>query len=127
MEANPKQIPEELLPIAGRLLRQARTCRRLTVTQAADRMGVPVEQLEGLEEGAIPTTTEYIQFLIVHYGWARAGAVEDLIIQIMMEKSRCKSQTEKRMHLSLVGDDPKPWERNDFSCISKRISGLRQF
>lgn len=122
---NPKQIPEELLPVAGRLLRQARTCRRLTITQAAGRIGIPVEQLQGLEEGTIPTTTEQIQFLVARYGGARGGAVDDFILQLMMEKSRCKLQTEKRKHLSVIGDDPKPWERSDFSRVCQGVPGLR--
>ncbi len=111
MEPNPKQIPEELLPTIGRLLRQARNSRKLTPAQAADRIGITIGELRGLEEGSIPATTDYILSLVSYYHGARAGVIEDLFYRLLDEKLRCQYLMKKRKHLSLIGEDPKPWEK----------------
>lgn len=120
---NPSQVPVELWPYIARYLRQARTARKLTTIQAADRIGIPVDVLESMERGVTPIPFE-LAFSIIedHYGGARGDAVEGLLQRLVEEKKRCMKQTEKRKHLSIIGDDPRPWEKMHYAQITR---GLR--
>lgn len=116
----PKDIPSELLSTVGKLIRQGRTARGLTIDQGAERVGLSVEQLANLEEGKSPATTDHLMFIIAAYGGVRGDAAEGLLIRWMMEESRCRHHTEKRKHLSLAGHaDARPWERMRYENVGR--------
>ncbi|MBX2996320.1 MAG: helix-turn-helix domain-containing protein [Bdellovibrionaceae bacterium] len=116
------QVPAELWPFLSRYLRQARTARSLTLTQAAERIGIPAETLESMESGTTAVPFELVVSIIEdHYGGARGDAVEGLLRRLAAERKRCTKETERRKHLSLIGDDPKPWEKIDFGQVTQGV------
>ncbi|QDK44628.1 hypothetical protein DOM22_05355 [Bdellovibrio sp. ZAP7] len=117
---NSKEIPTELLSLVGSFLRQGRKARNLLLPQAAQRIGISAERLQAIEDGLELITTEYAQFIVANYGGARGDAVDGLLWRLMMERNRCHLQTERRKHLSVVGEESRPWEKLQFSKISCR-------
>ncbi len=114
----PKDIPQELLPFVGKLIRQARTARGLTIYQGAELTGLPRGQLENLEHAITSATTTHLMFILAAYGGVRSDAAEDLIFRWMREESRRVHQTESRKNLSLAGEtDSRPWERMRYDSV----------
>lgn len=117
-----KEIPSELLPAVGKLIRQGRTARGLTIEQAAETVGLPVNDLQNLEEGSTSATSDHLMFILAKYGGVRADAAEGMLIRLMMEESRCRTHTEKRKHLSLAGEvDARPWEKVRYNDVTRGI------
>lgn len=117
-----KEIPTELRPAVGKLIRQGRTARGLTIRQAATRTGLSIDELTSLEQGTTPTTTDHLMFILAAYGGVRGDAAEGLLIRWMMEEARCRTHTEKRKHLALAGENElRPWERMQFDQVIRGI------
>lgn len=118
-----KKIPSDLLPTVGKIIRQARTARSLNLAQAACRLGFSIEDLSKLEEGLSPATTDHLMFILAGYGGVRSDAAEGMLIRLMMEESRCRTQTEKRKHLSLINErsETKPWEKMRYEEVVRGI------
>lgn len=116
-----KEIPQELLSAIGRLLRQGRVSRTLSLTEAADLVGASVELIDSIENGLSPITTEQAQFIAAKYGGVRGDVIDGMILRLVMEKSRCEQQTQQRKHLSIVGSDPRPWEKLHLSKIAQQL------
>ena len=107
-----KILPPGLRLLIGTALRQARTSRKLTILDAAKLIGTNPERLESIEKGSIPFTDIESQMIVARYGGARADRVDSLIFQWAMDEMVKESKIKKRRHLSIVGSDPKPWERS---------------
>lgn len=107
-----KILPSDLRRLIGIALRQARKSRKLSILEAAEIMGTTPERLESIEKGSILFTDIEAQMIVARYGGARADRVDTLIFQWAIDEMECENKTKKRTHLSLVGGDPKPWERS---------------
>jgi transcriptional regulator with XRE-family HTH domain len=108
-QGNP--LPPELMKVIGTYLRQGRKARRLSLAEAANSVGLPVIQLEKIENGVEQVTDLVVQGLVVAYGEVNADKVDGLLFRWAMDRIECESKAKKRKHLSIVGPDPKPWER----------------
>lgn len=106
-----KPIPPELMIHIGVCLRQARTSRRLSIEQASDRIGTDPCRLERIESGQEQITNIEAQAMIARYGGARGDRLDSLLYEWAMEQMDRETKTKRRSHLSLVGDDPRPWEK----------------
>lgn len=104
-------IPPELMPQIGICLRQARAARSLSLAKAAGQIGIEPGRLDKIELGQEQITDLEAQFIIARYGEARADRLTTLLFEWNSEEAVRKSKTEQRKHLSIVGDEPKPWER----------------
>lgn len=104
-------IPSELMIQIGICLRQARTARSLSVEQAAEQVETTAERLEKIELGHERITDIEAQMMIVRYGGARADRLDSLLYEWAMDEMTRQSKTDSRKHLSLVGNDSKPWEK----------------
>lgn len=107
-----RNIPPELMIQIGICLRQARTARSLSIEQAANQIRTTAERLNKIELGQEQITDIEAQMMIVHYGGARADKLDSVLYDWAMEQIAHEAKTKQRQHLSLVGDDPKPWERS---------------
>ena len=105
-------IPPELLVHVGICLRQARTARSLLNEQAAVQIGTTVERLKKIEVGQEEITDIEAQMMIVWYGGARADRLDSLLYDWAINEISQQSKTDQRKHLSLVGENPNPWERD---------------
>lgn len=104
-------IPSDLMILIGSCLRQARRCRNLSIKQASKRVKISSQRLLQIETGQEQITDVEAQAIIVRYGGARADRLDSLLYQWAMDDLSRQSKTDKRKHLSLVGEDPKPWEK----------------
>lgn len=105
-------IPPELMIQIGICLKQARTARSLSIEQAAGQVETTVDRLKKIELGQEQITDIEAQMMIVRYGGARADRLDSLLYDWAMDEIAKDAKTKRRKHLSLVGRDPKPWERS---------------
>lgn len=110
-------LPPDVASIIGDTLRQARTARGLTLTQAASDIGISVFQLQDFENGKGNLTDIHAQFIIGTYGGVRGDRLDSILYTWGMDLMERLGKAKRRSHLSIVGDDPKPWERS-------RVEGL---
>lgn len=114
-------LPKELAVKLGVYIRQGRTARRLSLEDAADRAGVSIERIIAIESGDGPITDVEVQVCASRYGDVRAIEIDMLIRKWAYAEMHREEMTKRRKHLSIVGHDPKPWERGAFaSSISCR-------
>lgn len=107
-----KILPIELGLLIGKVLRQARTSRKLSILAAAKVIGITTDRLGAIETGSISFTDIDAQIIVSKYGGARADRVDSILFQWAIDEVDRESKTKKRKHLSLVGIDPKPWEQS---------------
>lgn len=105
-------IPPELMIQIGICLKQARTARCLSLDQAASQVGTTAQRLKKIELGQEQITDMEAQMMIVRYGGARADRLDSLLYEWAMDEIAKEPKTKRRKHLSIVGQDPKPWERS---------------
>lgn len=106
-----RPIPQELMIHIGACLRQARTSRALSIEEAADRVGTNSIRLQKIELGEEQITDVEAQVMIARYGGARADRLDSLLYEWSMSEMDRENKMKRRKHLSLVGADPKPWEK----------------
>lgn len=104
-------IPPELMPQIGVCLRQARTARALSLEQAAIKLEIPPDRLHRIEIGQEQITNLHAQLIITRYGGVRADRLDSLLMEWAMFEMNRENETKRRKHLSLVADDPRPWEK----------------
>lgn len=104
-------LPAELMILVGACIRQARTSRKLTIEQAAQLIGMTSQHLKGIELGQKLITDIEAQLILTKYGGARADRLDSILYGYAMDQMRLETKTKQRQHLSIVGEDPKPWER----------------
>lgn len=106
-----RPIPHELMIHIAACLRQARTSRSLSIEEAAERIGTNSTRLQKIELGEEQITDVEAQVMIARYGGARADRLDSLLYEWAMSEMDRESKTKRRRHLSLVADDPRPWEK----------------
>lgn len=106
-----KLLPIELMPTVGKYLAQAHCCRCLNIEDAAVMLRTTPEQLQKIENGERAVTSLWAQMVVAFYGGARGDKVDGLILRWIEEDCARRHRITKSKHLSLVGEDPRPWER----------------
>ena len=104
-------IPPELMICIGACLRQARTARCLSIEEAADHIGTNSSRLQKIELGEEQITDVEAQVMIARYGGARADRLDSLLYEWAMSEMDRETKMKRRKHLSLVAEDPRPWEK----------------
>lgn len=105
-------LPAELMVLVGTCIRQARTSRKISIEQAAQLIGMTPLHLKEIELGQKLITDIAAQLILTKYGGARADRLDSILYQYAMDQMSCETKTKQRKHLSIVGEDPKPWERS---------------
>lgn len=104
-------LPAEIMVLVGTYLRQARTSRKLSIEQAAQMIGITPQLLSEIENGRELLTDIAAQSILTNYGGARSDRLDALLYEYAMDQLHREAKVKKRKHLSIVGEDPKPWER----------------
>lgn len=104
-------LPPGLAEMTGQCLRQARTARGLSLAEAANEIGISAFKLSEYESGQGSLTDIHAQFIIGTYGGARGDRLDSILYDWAMRRIESEAKARRRAHLSLAGDDPKPWER----------------
>lgn len=116
------QFSAELKAEISRLLRQGRHMKKLSLAQAAKELEMSPFLLKALEEGTINQSTKLVNKVLAFYGFDELNFFY-LCQDLMNDRALQDSEIKKREHLSVVGENPKPWESPPDSLASSRKRG----
>jgi len=106
---NRTPLPKFLAVEVGYILRMSRSARKLSLAEASDMFKLEVEALKGFERGDEITPLE-ASYMTYRYG-VLVDRVEALLLGWALANAKRTADCKRRNHLSLVGSDSKPWER----------------
>jgi hypothetical protein len=116
------RLSEEIRSETSRFLRQGRRMKKLSIAQAAGQLQISPFLLKALEDGTANQPMNLVCRILEHYGFDEMNFFE-LFQDLMFEKARRERNRKERAHLSVSGDDPKPWERFTESLSAIRNRG----
>ena len=111
-------LAREIQAETSRFLRQGRRMRKLSLAQAASEIQISPFLLKALEEGNAYQAVNIVFKILSHYGFTHLDFV-DFSQKLLHAKSRRETTAKQREHLSIPGENPKPWTAlpNNLSAV----------